>query len=306
MTARIALLTSLAVTLLVACDSDFEPGSLVERTRVLGAEVQVVGAPERAAPAPGETAGVRLLMAWPAEEPALGWILLACLEPHGGGMPCESGTLATQSGTGAEPRLEIRVPEGDALGQSTAIRLLGLVCEDGMPESSEPGSGPRCSGDGAQATPLELEIPLAVGDFDNRSPSLADDTLVLDGKRWQADEFDADVKGCAGDATDEPRLRADGETHEITVRFAGDDREEVDGELETLQLSSFTTAGELSTQFSFVESDDTRDEPELELEWDAPAAKDVPKDGLRVRFVWVARDLRGGLSSTTRTLCVTR
>jgi hypothetical protein len=70
---------------------------------------------------------------------------------------------------------------------------------------------------------------------------------------------------------------------------------------ETLQISQFTTDGELDHSYNFVEASDESAVNDLEVKWDAPEV--APVDG-RVRFTFVARDLRGGVGYAARTVCV--
>ena len=74
---------------------------------------------------------------------------------------------------------------------------------------------------------------------------------------------------------------------------------------ERLQISQFTTAGKLKSQFSFVESTDESATTTVDVTWDAPEAAEVPAAGVAVTFTFVVRDNRGGADWTTRTLCVT-
>jgi len=73
---------------------------------------------------------------------------------------------------------------------------------------------------------------------------------------------------------------------------------------ERLQLSRFTTAGKLKSQFSFVEATDDSASTAVAVTWDAPEAADVPAAGAAVTFTFVVRDDRGGTDWTTRALCV--
>ena len=75
---------------------------------------------------------------------------------------------------------------------------------------------------------------------------------------------------------------------------------------ESLQISQFTTAGKLNSQFSFVEATDDSQATTVDATWDAPEAADVPAAGSPVTFTFVVRDDRGGTDWTTRALCVTQ
>ena len=75
---------------------------------------------------------------------------------------------------------------------------------------------------------------------------------------------------------------------------------------ESLQISQFTTAGELNSQFSFVEAADDNPTTTVAVTWEAPQVAEVPASGLAVTFTFVTRDNRGGTDWTTRAVCVTR
>jgi len=74
---------------------------------------------------------------------------------------------------------------------------------------------------------------------------------------------------------------------------------------ERLQISQFTTAGKLKSQFGFVEATDPNATTIDDVTWDAPERDEVPAGGLAVTFTFVVRDERGGTDWTTRALCVT-
>src|SRR5262245_55097330 len=73
----LAGLASAALT--SGCDDPLTRLDLVVSTRSVGARVEVDADPERAAPAPGESATVRFWMASPEPEPVLGWSLAICV-----------------------------------------------------------------------------------------------------------------------------------------------------------------------------------------------------------------------------------
>jgi hypothetical protein len=74
---------------------------------------------------------------------------------------------------------------------------------------------------------------------------------------------------------------------------------------ERLQISQFTTAGKLKSQFSFIEATDERPQTTVDVTWDAPKTDQVPPSGI-VMFTFVTRDERGGADWTTRAVCVTQ
>jgi len=298
---------SLALLSLAACES-FTPGSLITDTRVLGARVEVEGDPSRSTPRPGERVLVSLLVAGSRETPVLSWALAACLPGGSAGADCVGEPLGTALGISGRPELTLTVPSDSALGSSTKLQLGGIVCVAGTPELSE--SGARCVGDGAVGTVVLFDLPLARasdGSDDNQQPDLTDTGFALDDVPWTATS--ADPSGCASQAL--PEVRADEQEHDITIELGpsarelhlGPDRQVV---YEELQLSHFSSAGELSRQFTFVEPEDDRERPRVSVKWTAPRASELLGDTQTVRLILVVRDLRGGIALSERALCVVR
>src|ERR1700709_2072753 len=112
----------LASLFLVGCGPTFDPASLINTTRVLGARVEVEGAPDRASPVPGETANVTWLVTSPDGAPSPRWPFRACTTPG-----CESGVLAQFEGTDSPPVLALPVPSSDILGSATSVIVIGEI-----------------------------------------------------------------------------------------------------------------------------------------------------------------------------------
>ncbi|HXI59561.1 MAG TPA: hypothetical protein VNO55_26015 [Polyangia bacterium] len=306
-----ASLASLA-TLLSGCGPTFDPASLINTTRVLGARVQVEGAPDRASPRPGETADVTWLISSPAATPPLGWAFALCAPGTVGGktaLGCESAPLALFQGTASPPRMTLSVPATEGLGAATSLILYGEICPGaGSTPTFDPQSGiPACSGGGG--TTASLAIPLQRGDDANHNP-VADRAFTFDGQAWPALAAGGDP--CVAG----PRVSADTKDHVIGNTTAGSDREAytvtVDAPpqststlaRESLQISQFTTAGKLKSQYAFVEGTDDSAATTVAVTWEAPKAVTVPPAGLPVTFTFVVRDNRGGIDWTTRVACV--
>jgi len=83
-----AILLALAVS---ACDQGLPHAWSIERTRVLGAKVEVIGDEARAWPLPGETARVTWLVVDPAEPAPLGWAFIVCVPSLAG---CEGAPVS--------------------------------------------------------------------------------------------------------------------------------------------------------------------------------------------------------------------
>jgi hypothetical protein len=299
---RTFLAILLASTAFAACGKPFDPPSLIDRTRVLGARVEVTGDTTRATPRPGERATVTWIMAAPEALPPLAWLFVVCR--YGTGTPadaCAPAPLAVSQGTGT-PTFEVAVPTADVLGTTPRLQLFGQICEDSAPILDPQTSLPTCAGAGTTAT---LDIYLQLGDQANHSPALADRPFWFDGADWLAD-------AAALDCASLPRVAAGSKGHVIRLATLAEDRETIvtpsadptvapTTTREVLQISNFTSDGKLGQTYSFVEADDPRVEADIDVTWDAPELS--PIDG-RIHFTFVARDLRGGVGLATLTVCL--
>ena len=296
--------------LIAGCSPTFDPASLITNTRVVGARIEVEGAPDRASPLPGETANVTWLVTSPDNTPLLGWTFAVCAPGTGTSSPaCLAAPLARFDGTAAPPRISIAVPSEPILGGATSLALYGGICAgvDSMPAFDSQSGLVSCT-NGGRGTTVSLVMPLQQGDDANHNPT-ADRAFTLDGTAWPAPAATDDpcVQG--------PRVTAGSKDHVIGDTTDGSDREPytvVVGDppvatatREGLQISQFTDAGKLKSQFSFVEATDQNAMTTVDVTWDAPEAADVTAAGAAVTFTFVVRDDRGGTDWTTRTLCVT-
>ena len=292
----------LAGTVLAACGEPFDPPSLIDKTRVLGARVEVTGDTTRATPRPGESATVTWIMAAPEALPPLAWTFVVCR--YSAGTPaeaCAPAPLAVAQGTGT-PSFQVQVPTADVLGTTPRLQLFGQVCQDNAPTLDPQTNLPTCAGAGTMAT---VDITLQLGEQANHNPALAARPFWFDGAEWPADD-------AAADCTSLPHVAAGSKGHVLRLATLAEDRETIvtpsadptaapTTTREVLQISNFTTAGKLGQTYSFVEADDPRGEADVDVTWDAPELS--PADG-RVHFVFVARDLRGGVGLATRTVCL--
>jgi hypothetical protein len=292
------------------CGPTFDPASLIADTRVVGARIEVEGAPDRASPKPGETANVTWLVTSPDATPPLAWTFAVCAPGAGKSAgACLQAPLARFDGTANPPRISIPVPAESALGGAANVTLHGGICAgvDSAPQLDSRDGLVRCS-NGGHGTTVSLDMPLQIGDDANHNPT-ADRAFTLDGAAWPA------LPAAADPCVQGPRIAPGSADHVIANTTAGSDREAytvVTGfppaatpGRERLQISQFTTAGKLKSQFAFVEASDDNATTTVDVTWDAPEGDDVPAQGLAVTFTFVVRDDRGGTDWTTRTLCVT-
>jgi len=304
------LLALLGLSFSSGCGPEFDPASRIERTRVLGARIEVEGAPDRATPKPGETAHITWLVAAPDTTPPLGWTFVLCAPGTAmGSAGCLDMPAARFDGTATPPRVSIPVPSSAGLGGPASVVMYGEICAGaGSMPAFDPQTGLATCTAGGRGTTVSLVFPLQLGDEANHNP-VADRAFTLDGVAWPA------PSGAAPCAAEGPRVTAGSRAHVIAGTTDGSDRERYTALVgdpptpvparEQLQISQFTTAGELKSQFSFVEATDEGATTTVQVVWDAPEAAEVPAGGLAVTFTFVVRDERGGADWTTRSLCVT-
>jgi hypothetical protein len=281
--------------LLSGCDDPLKSVELIAEPRVLGARVEVMGEPGRAAPAPGESATASFLLASPEGEMPLGYALAACpASPRQGGRSaCAAEPFATvlsDNGEASSASLDFDVPA--ELDPAGSVLVLGILCPDGSPSAE----GDSCDGVDP-GTPVTLELELARDGDVNYNPELEPATISFDGESWA--EVDGANGDCAGLGYPEVTVSS---KHTIDVALGEDDRDalprpsSLDPSRESLQLSHFTTGGDLSRAFESIAWDD--DELSRQVTWKAP------KEPGLVRFWLVLRDLRGGGAFATRAVCV--
>jgi hypothetical protein len=294
---KLTALVPLLLLSVTAC-ADLDPATLIKRDRVLAAKVTVDGAPDRAWPAAGETATVTFVTASPGATPRFSWLLAACPAATSGGMPvCGGEAFASSQSTGLVPTLQLTVPADIA---TSAIVVTGAICASGTPSIDAKTATAECS-DGSRGDLVSQHIFIATSGVTNHNPDLAGAPFTVAGNSWDPSD---------GDACDDtmPVIQAGAERVRIGVTFQASDREAFAGDAgearEDLQLSTFATAGDIAQQRTYVEADDAREQTPVVVEWDAPSAKEVPADGLRVKFAFIVRDMRGGVDAEAREVCV--
>jgi hypothetical protein len=300
----VLLLTAAVVVAVLAagCGGDLPTASNLERTRVLGARVQVASEPGRADALPGEAAAVEWLIAGPRAPGPLAWAFAVCNSIDGN---CADGAGMSVEGTGAPVLAAFTAPA--TVDDVHRPLMLGVVCDGGAPTLG--GVAPGCGAGAVSTNVARFSIPMpAAGEAPNHHPNVANDVLLLDGVPWTA--VPAGDSGGPCDATSGLPVIAAGR-EEVAIRLVtdGDDREvavpAAGGAAvpEELQLSSFATGGELEGSYDDIPSTDVAPDAAFETSWTAPAVKDLPAGGLVVQFHFVVRDGRGGLDWTHRALC---
>lgn len=290
-------LTMILLLIFTAC-ADLDPPTLLKRDRVLGAKVTVDSDPDRAWPARGERATVTWVTASPGDAPTFAWILAACPAATSSGLPaCAGPIFASSEADGLVPTLVLQIPD-DMTAPSVVVT--GAICASGHPSIDAASATARCD-DGSRVDVVSQHVFLATEDTTNHNPNISRAPFTFEGASWQATE----ASPCDGEL---PIVKAGSDRKLIHVAFEDSDLEAFanDGvpSREDLQLSVYSTGGEVLQQYTFVDPDDGASVSPVAIEWDPPNADDVPGAGLRVKFHFVVRDMRGGIDATMRELCV--
>jgi hypothetical protein len=304
----------LAVLVAAGCSNDLPVASQLERTRVLGARVEVASDPGRAEVSPGEAAAVSWIIAGPITPTTLDWAFALCTT--GGADWRGSAAAARDRQRHARDGALHDARRGHA-GHQAAAAHDRAVCADGTLGFDPTGGLPTCSGPGASGTPVRFTVPVTPdGEVPNHHPVLSNDVLEFRGATWDPATATIAAPGDACDATTGlPVVSAtpagsDAVKQEIRIVSDGDDREtftpagKTVPELEELQISNFTTAGKFESSYAAIFATDTRPDADVIVKWEPPSASTVLGGGEVVVFHFVVRDLRGGLDFTSRALCV--
>ncbi len=277
---KIWILAGWAVMAL-ACEDPLKPAERIDEPRVLG--VRVTTERGEASLVPGEPAGVELLVAGPdGPQPArvaYRWCEAASSER---GVPyCAGEAFAEGIAALADEPLAFDVPA--ALGAGVRLALLGAACTSGEPALADAALADSCS-DGEE--PLRFSFDAwTLRDAPQLNPDLSELAVTLGGSAVGLSA--AEAEPVCDDAT--PVLEA-GKKHRLELALGA-------GALtgNELQLSHFSTQGELARQFSFVTKHQA---PQVELSWQAPRVVGPVKQYL------VVRDGSGGVSWATWNVCV--
>lgn len=312
----VLVLAGIAAVLIAGCNNDLPVASVLERTRVLGARVEVAADPGRAAVSPGEAAQVSWIVAGLSAPTTLDWAFALCTTAATGAT-CAEAPQPIAAGSGTPVLVPFTTPDTATLGNDLLPLMLGEVCADGT-LGVDPNSGlGTCTGAGASGTSTTFVVPVTPdGETPNRHPALGNDVIEIGGVAWDPATATAATAGAACDASSGlPIVTATAAGHEavkqeIRIVSDGDDREtfvpagKAVAALEELQISNFTTAGKFESSYAAIFATDTRPDADVTVKWEPPAAAAVIGGGEVVMFHFVVRDVRGGLDVTSRALCV--
>jgi hypothetical protein len=293
-----------AVAALAAgCNDDLPVASRLERTRIVGARVQIAADPGRAAAVPGEAAVVEWLVAGPRAPETLTWAFAECSSVDSA---CADAAVPAATGTGAPVLAPFTAPAIDAANRPL---MFGAVCEGGAPTLDTPDDT-ACAASSVSANSVRFEIPLAAeASSANRRPNLVNDALELDGAAWTTTPA-GDAGGPCDATSGLPVVVAGTSQRHVRIVTDGDDRDSFAATpgsvpaFEALLFSSYSTAGKVDGSYESIAATDTRPDADVTIKWTPPAVADVPAAGLGVQFHFVVRDGRGGLDWVHRALCV--
>ena len=327
--------------LMVACSESFLPASAVDDLRVIGARIDVEGAPGRANPTPEDEVRASILVIDRGPLPALTWSFVACVPtPTRIGVPicgaliegCEGCVGPPPSDPFALPVLRFQVPPEEELDDVEAreVLLQGVVCGEGVPSADaileflSGVSDDLAPCEDAEGEPIVDEDERSVGRFvtvqipierdpedPNFNPGIQN--VFLNGSAWpppyaEGVPREAPATGCKA------ALDALSEEDRAKHPVAGSAASSINLIVTPDSLQSFTIDGEDFTE-------------EIQVSWLAdgggfevafsfitdPARSvltfwqpfsEVPADGRLVRLDFVVRDGRGGLDRVERGLCV--
>jgi hypothetical protein len=224
----------------------------------------------------------------------------------------QRGTALSIQCSFEQPVATINVPSNF---RAKSLLILGVVCERGDPfiEPLEPllfGCDMVNGVDAGDALRVQGTIAVQQEAADeNHNPSLDALTVEREDQPWDPSPPREDLppeRNCEGAVTgDDPALhRVVPGKHRITLSYDADAREEFEGEPEDLEITVYTTIGEMERRFTVFEGSDPGENGRLEseLDWDPPT--EVPGGGQLVRFFITLRDQRGGFAVTERALCL--
>jgi hypothetical protein len=306
------LFAAIAASAAAGCSNDLPVASHLERTRVIGARIDVAADPGRAEVFAGEAASVEWIVAGPRPPVTLDWAFALCVA---GQSACVDTPAPAGMGSGAPIVVPFQTPDASTLTNGLLPLMFGEICADGTLGIDASGTMPTCTGAGASGTSTRFVVPVRLdGGTPNRQPNLANDPIELDGAAW--DPGTATI-AAAGDACDASTglpvvvAPASGDVkHPVRLVSDGDDREmytpagATAPTLEELQFSNFATDGKFESSYGAILPTDTRPDADVTMKWIPPVSADVPSSGEVVVLTFVVRDLRGGLDVTTRALCL--
>jgi len=323
---RIVTLAALAATLATGCIDSLPLAQVVLDTRVIGARLEVDGAPERAWPRPDDTGVVTWNVVDPTETVPSGWAFVVCpamVTPSGlsfcAGDPLD--ILFQMEPSTDPPSFPVSFPSA-ALTGATDVLVQGVICPNGSPDVDLENFDVSCAGMGEPRQLASFTIHIERDGVSNANPTVPADALTWAGASWNESPTVPPETGCrdmAGTAElplasrqSAPEMGFDNMGNEVVqeiITITGDpaDREEFMSAdrviLEDLIFAHYTAIGEPTRQFSVNDGMEST----AELKWSYPTAEmepTLPDDGILGRWWITVIDQRGGTAWTERFVCI--
>lgn len=326
---RTFLSMSISILLASACSPGFTPFREVEKSRVIGAVVEVDSDPTIATPAPGEAATLRLIVADPGPKQGRTWGIVVC-RPGTSQLDAVYCTdAATIVGTSfspalpspdagvpiTDPSVSFTVPDAATLGDAKELWVMGAVCNGGTVRdlvSDPPVYGrpwdPCVADPSAAIAPVGQLITTRIklnrdANSLNHRPDLL--TLTFDGIAWTKEPPDDEpTTGCAG--LGYPEIVADGGKHRVSATSSATSRETYipDGLTtsypEDLFLFVFRSAGDVDPNYGTIDDSSTT----ATFDYLPPPATEVAPNGTLVRVWLQLTDDRAAATFAPRAICV--
>jgi hypothetical protein len=217
--------------------------------------------------------------------------------------------------TQGTPVVELYVPEDY---RRDRLLFSGIVCEQGTPVPGPSAQEPFvCDGlpEGGEAIRIHGLIPVQQDDSsENHNPDISGLRIVreIDGEWDPVDPMlltpeNEDQCEAASRQRDDAMLPLLYGNIDFTLIYDGVKRERFEGVYETLELSLYTTAGDMERRFTLFEPDEPTSGENQELRASlryTPPKKGIPPGGQLVRFYATVRDQRGGFAMAEYALCL--
>jgi hypothetical protein len=242
------------------------------------------------------------------------------------GKSAVTGTLGESCVTHT-PKMTVKIEPGSKVG---AKLVMGVICRNAWPfvdpsAANIFGCDPKPGKQSSEVETIGVYATIRVehaAEFQNKNPDLGLGTFKisplsgaeLDGvAAWPLTQT-ADLPATDDDCLDAAKANlvttVDGEVDTIRIAYPATARELHSGVLETLELSSYATAGELSQRFTLFDpgAPVVRGQLQTDLTWKLSKAEKaaVGPHGKLVRFFFTVLDHHGGFDSTMRAVCVIR
>ncbi|AKU96059.1 hypothetical protein AKJ09_02723 [Labilithrix luteola] len=286
------------------CDDNINKGWLIDKTRVLGAQVSAESDTTRASLSAGERGTVTWLVASPGAPPKLSWAYALCAPPEGNfaSAHCEGPALGSGSGEGDGELvpMDMIVPPAEALVNAPVLLMLTAFCANGSTTLDPQAFTATCSGGGSAMLASTLIDVTALET--NHNPVIADDAVSITGGA-KLPPARGGIAGSPCTPSNEVIGVPPDTKPDVFYQFRAQDREEFPSspdKFEALQLSTFTTSGEFDRQYAALDPNEGLPK-DAKIEWDVGGA---PAEGKLVRFYFVLRDNRGGMGFAVREACV--